>query len=210
LKRVRWSLNFKPSGIEKYDGSTNPDEWLEVYQLIIKAAGGDLYIMANYLPVYLLSSARTWHLGLPSGSVRSWTHLCRLFTNNFRATSAHPGINWDLATIVQKKGESLWEFMQHFCNKRNAILEVDGKSIIKFFNRGLTNSSLIHKLAMKKPRMSEDMLAITNKLTLVEEVTFDTQERKKEESGHTHQPGSSKGHDEWRKADRAVNTVERP
>jgi hypothetical protein len=26
LKRVRWPLNFKPSGIEKYDGLTNPTE----------------------------------------------------------------------------------------------------------------------------------------------------------------------------------------
>jgi hypothetical protein len=52
-------LNFKPSGIEKYDGSTNPAEWLEVYQLAIEAVGGDSYAMANYLPVYLSSSART-------------------------------------------------------------------------------------------------------------------------------------------------------
>jgi hypothetical protein len=31
MKRVCWPLNFKPLGIEKYDGSTNPAEWLEVY-----------------------------------------------------------------------------------------------------------------------------------------------------------------------------------
>jgi hypothetical protein len=31
LKRVCWPMNFKPSGIEKYDGSTNPTEWLEMY-----------------------------------------------------------------------------------------------------------------------------------------------------------------------------------
>jgi hypothetical protein len=42
LKRVRWPLNFKPSVIEKYDGSTNPTEWLEVYELTIEATGGDL------------------------------------------------------------------------------------------------------------------------------------------------------------------------
>jgi hypothetical protein len=33
--------------IEKYDGSTNPTEWLEVYQLTIKAIGGDSYVSAN-------------------------------------------------------------------------------------------------------------------------------------------------------------------
>jgi hypothetical protein len=104
---VRWNLNFKPSEIEKYDRSTNPAEWPEVYQLAIEVTGGDSYIMVNYLPVYVSSSARTWLLGLPAGSVHSWNHLCRLFTINFHATCAHSGVNWDLASIVQKKGESL-------------------------------------------------------------------------------------------------------
>jgi hypothetical protein len=31
LKRVRWPVKFKTSGIEKYDRSTNPTKWLEVY-----------------------------------------------------------------------------------------------------------------------------------------------------------------------------------
>jgi hypothetical protein len=56
---VCWPLNFKISGIEKYDESTNPTEWLKVYQLTIEAIGGDSYIMANYLLVYLSASART-------------------------------------------------------------------------------------------------------------------------------------------------------
>jgi hypothetical protein len=55
LKRVRWPLNFKLLGIEKYDGSTNPAKWLEVYRLTIEAIGGDLYVMVNYLLVYLTS-----------------------------------------------------------------------------------------------------------------------------------------------------------
>jgi hypothetical protein len=59
LKRVCWPLNFKSSGIEKYDGCTNPAEWFEVHQLTIEAAGGDSYVMANYLPVCLPSFTRT-------------------------------------------------------------------------------------------------------------------------------------------------------
>jgi hypothetical protein len=46
-------LNFKPLRIKKYDGSTNPAEWLEVYQLAIEAVGGDSYVMVNYLLVCL-------------------------------------------------------------------------------------------------------------------------------------------------------------
>jgi hypothetical protein len=40
MKRVRWPVNFKPSGLEKYDGSTNPVEWLEVYQLTSRLPEG--------------------------------------------------------------------------------------------------------------------------------------------------------------------------
>jgi hypothetical protein len=69
LKQVRWPVNLKPSGIEKYDGSTNSAKWLQVYQLTIEAARGDAYVMANYLPVCLSSSARTWILRLAVRSV---------------------------------------------------------------------------------------------------------------------------------------------
>jgi hypothetical protein len=78
-----------------------------------------------------------------------------------------------------------------------------------FFKKGLGDSSLICKLTMKNPRMSKQMLAISNKYALAEEVTLDTREQKKE-SSHTDQPSSSKGHDKKRKANCSINMVERP
>jgi hypothetical protein len=45
-----------------------------------------------------------------------------------------------------------------------------------FFKKGLRDSSLIRKLTMKNPRMSEEMLPIVNKYALVEEVALDTKE----------------------------------
>jgi hypothetical protein len=71
LKRVHWPMNFKTSGIEKYDESTNQTEWILVYQFTIVAVGGDSYAMANDLPVYLSSYVGTWLLGFPAGSVCS-------------------------------------------------------------------------------------------------------------------------------------------
>ena len=53
---------------------------------------------------------------------------------------------------MQKEGESLREFIQCFCKKRNVIPEVEDKSIIMFFKKGLKDSTLIRKLAMKNPR----------------------------------------------------------
>jgi hypothetical protein len=53
---------------------------------------------------------------------------------------------------------------------------VDDKSIVMFFKKGLGDPMLIRKLTMKKPRMSEAMLAIANKYALAEEVTINTGE----------------------------------
>jgi hypothetical protein len=48
------------------------------------------------------------------------------------------------------------------------------------------NSSLIRKLTMNNPTMSEEMLAIANKYALAEEATLDTREQKKDK-----EPGPS-------------------
>jgi hypothetical protein len=182
LRRVRYPLNFKPSGINKYDGSTNPIEWLDVYRLAIEAVGGDSYVMANYLPICLSSSARTWLMGLLTGSIHSWSDLCQQFVSNFWATCERPGVDWDLASVVQKKGESLREFIQCFCNKRNNTPEIDDKSIIMFLKKGLRDSSLICKLTVKKPKTFEEMLAIGNMYTLAEEATFDNRDPNRDSS----------------------------
>jgi hypothetical protein len=112
--------------------------------------------------------------------------------------------------VVHKNGESLREFIQRFCNKRNIISEADEKSIIMFF-KGLKDSSLIRKLSTKNPRMPEEMLAIANKYAMTEEVTLDTREQKKDkELGHSDWPNNSKSHDNKRKADHSMNNVEQP
>jgi hypothetical protein len=48
-----------------------------------------------------------------------------------------------------------------------------------FFKKGLRDLSLIRKLTMKNPRTSEEMLAITNKYILADEVTLDNRDSKK-------------------------------
>jgi hypothetical protein len=114
-----------------------------------------------------------------------------------------------LASIVQKKRESLHEFIQHFWNKRNIIPEVDDKSNIIFFKKGLRDSSLIRKLTMKNPRTSEEMLAITKKYALAKEVTQDNKYSKKhKELGHSDQASTSKSNDKKRKSDRSMANVE--
>jgi hypothetical protein len=145
------------------------------------------------------------------GSVHSWNHLWQLFTSNFYATCPHSGVDWDLPSVIQKKGESLQEFIQQFYNKRNIIPEVDDKSIVMFFKKGLRDSSLTRKLAMKTPGRQKKCSPLLHKYALVKEVTIDAKEQKKEkESGHMNKPSSSNGHDKKGKENRSIKAVECP
>jgi hypothetical protein len=71
LRAVAWLSKFRPHLSEKYDGSTNPSEFLQVYITTIMAAGGNDAVMASYFHVASTGPARTWLMNLTPGSIQS-------------------------------------------------------------------------------------------------------------------------------------------
>ena len=49
-------MGFKILGVNTYDGKANPALWLTLYEIVVKAVGGDEDVMANYLPIMLNQS----------------------------------------------------------------------------------------------------------------------------------------------------------
>jgi hypothetical protein len=76
LRAVAWPPKFRPHLPEKYDGTSNPSEFLQVYITAITAAGGNDVVMATYFHVALIGSVRTWLMNLTPGSIQSWGELC--------------------------------------------------------------------------------------------------------------------------------------
>ena len=60
LGNARYPVPFKPLAVEKYDGSTNPEEFISLYNSVMLAAGCDDAVKANYLPMCLTGTARSW------------------------------------------------------------------------------------------------------------------------------------------------------
>jgi hypothetical protein len=69
LKQVVWPKKFKAEHIDKYDGSSNLAEFIQVYHTVIEIAGGDDRVKVNYLPTVLSGAARSWLINLPEGSI---------------------------------------------------------------------------------------------------------------------------------------------
>jgi hypothetical protein len=57
LHAATWPSKFWPHLLEKYDGTSNPSEFLQVYVTAITAAGGDTTVMATYFHVALSGPA---------------------------------------------------------------------------------------------------------------------------------------------------------
>jgi hypothetical protein len=71
LRAVSWPPKFRPHLPEKYDGTSNPSEFLQVYVTAITAAGGNTAVMATYFHIALSGPARTWLMNLAPGSIYS-------------------------------------------------------------------------------------------------------------------------------------------
>jgi hypothetical protein len=83
LREVRWPDKFNTGNIDWYDSSSDPEEFIQVYQTIVEAAGGDDRVNTNFLPTALTDMARSWLINLPKGSATSWDQLCTIFIGNF-------------------------------------------------------------------------------------------------------------------------------
>jgi hypothetical protein len=58
LRAATWSSKFWPHLLEKYDGTSNPSEFLQVYVTAITAEGGDTAVMETYFHVALFGPAQ--------------------------------------------------------------------------------------------------------------------------------------------------------
>ncbi|GJN36582.1 hypothetical protein PR202_gb25458 [Eleusine coracana subsp. coracana] len=133
IQLPRWPKGFKSVPIEKYDGQTNPREWLQLYSTAIWSAGGDSYVMANYLSDCLDPAVRTWLTPLPEESIMSWGDLNRKLIESFQATCNRPGNHFDLTRIKRKTDEPLRDYIKRFCAKKTEIPNVPDQQIIAAF-----------------------------------------------------------------------------
>jgi hypothetical protein len=107
LRATTWPSKFWPHLPEKYDGTSNPSEFLQVYITAITAAGGDTAVMATYFHVALSRPARTWLMNLTPGSIYSWEELCAWFTANFTSAYQQHGVEVGFHAVRQEPRETL-------------------------------------------------------------------------------------------------------
>jgi hypothetical protein len=110
----------------------------------------------------LSDAARSWIINLLEGSIYTWDQLCALFIRNSQGTYERPSIAETLKIIRQKHDESLWDYVKHFYNARNAIPYIQNIEIINAFHDGVSDINTVEEIAMKKPKTVADLLTIAD------------------------------------------------
>nr|CAE01914.2 OSJNBb0070J16.8 [Oryza sativa Japonica Group]CAE02343.1 OSJNBb0072M01.4 [Oryza sativa Japonica Group] len=202
LRRVDWPAGFKPTGIKKYDGTTNPESWLTVYGLAIRAAGGDSKAMANYLPLH----------GLPRGTIGSWAELRDHFIANFQGTFERLGTHFDLYNVIQKSGESLRDYIRRFSKQRNKISDITDDVIIAAFTKGIRHEDLVGKFGRKPPKTVKQMFEKANEYAKAEDAIIASKQsgttwKPKKDTPTTGGSGSTNHKDRKRKPEELVATT---
>jgi hypothetical protein len=162
LRAASWPPKFRPHLPEKYDGTSNPSEFLQVYVTAITTAGGNTTVMATYFHVALSGPARTWLMNLTPGSVYSW-EFCARFVANFASAYQQHGVEAHLHAVRQEPGETLRKFISRFTKVRGTIPCISDASIITAFRQGVRDEKMLEKLATHDVETVPTLFALADK-----------------------------------------------
>jgi hypothetical protein len=99
LRHAAWPPRFKPDTVARYDGTSDPVEFLQQYAASVRAAGGDGHVMANWFMMATKGKPRRWLCGLPPRSISSWRDLCERFLDKHASLGPEPGGAWAYAAL---------------------------------------------------------------------------------------------------------------
>jgi hypothetical protein len=163
LRVASWPPKFRPHLSEKYNGTSNPSEFLQVYVTAITAIGGNTAVMATYFHVALSGPARTWLMNLAPGSIYTWEELCARFIANFASAYQQHGVEAHLHVVRQEPGETLRTFISRFTKVRGTIPRISDASIITAFRQGVCDKKMLEKLATHDVETIPTLFALADK-----------------------------------------------
>ncbi|GAU41106.1 hypothetical protein TSUD_139750 [Trifolium subterraneum] len=120
----------KPPSLDKYDGTTDPDEHIKSVETALDYRNMRGSIKCKLFPLSLVGGASTWWRSLPQGSIDSWDELCRMFKAHFTTSRRHPNTMASLKAIIKGSEEPLRSYIERF-NK--VVVEVDATDKMKLY-----------------------------------------------------------------------------
>ena len=96
-------LKWKGLSIKLYDGSTNPDEHLNVFKTQMTLYTTNKAVWCKVFPTSLQEAPLGWFIGLPPNSMVNFKVLSTKFTTQYATSQPHHTSSMSLVNVEQEK-----------------------------------------------------------------------------------------------------------
>ena len=98
---MQWPQCFNRAVFPRFDGESDPKEFLLKYEATIEATGGGSACKAKALVLALRGLAQRWYTNLPLGNIQFWSQLRMELSTSFRAVKPDEVTSCDFHNMKQ-------------------------------------------------------------------------------------------------------------
>jgi hypothetical protein len=165
-----WPTNFRAGTYPKYNGSTDPTQYIMSYQVVVASSGGDDATMAKSFIIALEGPALTWYTRLPPLSIDSWKGLRDKFLLNFQGYRPNTDALAELSLCKQQEKETLREYYRKFLTLKSQLPSIDDHITIHYAISGLWASVLYSHCIRDPPKNLQELYQLFEKYAKSEEL----------------------------------------
>ncbi|XP_020229970.1 uncharacterized protein LOC109810815 [Cajanus cajan] len=181
--------HWKSMPIEKYDGSSDPEEHLNVFLTQATLSTQDDSALCRIFPTSLKGRALVWFTRLPSSSIDSFNELSSQFTLQFATSKPYRTTSLALAGVRQEKKESLRTFMDRFNKIAMEIGDLNPAVAMDRLSTALRPGPFVNSLCKKPPVDMNDLRRRAEKYMQMEELAETRNQARAEEGYSRKEPG---------------------
>ncbi|XP_068475257.1 uncharacterized protein [Phaseolus vulgaris] len=155
--------------INLYDGSTDPDEHLNIFRTQMTLYTTDRTVWCKVFPTSLREGPLGWFSDLPPNSITSFDALELKFTTQYATSRPHRTSSMSLLNVKQEKGESLRTFMDRFSKVCMSIRNLNPEIAMHHLVSAILPGRFTESLIKRPPCNMDELRTRVTKFMQIEE-----------------------------------------